>query len=571
MKYTIYLFTSLILFSCSSTSPDTSQQDEKLKKKRLATREKTTKLIDEFEEEMGVKDKLPEQKLKSEPEIQIQISDSAKIKEREIKTNPDKYYFGEHEGNEYEIVIEKSKTYLIQSINQFAKSTREISISDVNDSINDSFSSSSSSISMMKLYNLKKLDLKPKSGDKYRVISYISLEDLKKSNEQTEKEILGLLKEAENLEILNNNIYDAVPQYYKAYLKSQTSIFEIKYNSNTLGEVSAKNFAEQKVRKYLDDVIIKSESIKYIESDDQFEITLRLDYKGKVLNNIQVKTESGDLDFRRVASNKVKLFEVYQDLSQLEININCLISPFIEFTENDFLKLIEEDFGVIANKTIVADFSSFIKIDFKCESVNKNAFKFTPDINGIPPNNFSWSFSDGTKSTDQNPLKIIPQNFTGLTITFILNDNENYKVIKELTKNNILITKEKAKISTKTTPPVVVINTPEIIFKKPIIETVTGNIPKNVKTDETFEQELNYAKNGDEIQKIIEDLKDRGFLVYSRNPKSFINIDACYLIVIVGKNNLQILKPGTQYRYSLKGNVVDINTISKIIYYIKII
>ena len=567
MKNIAYILISIFIFNCSSTSPDISQQEEELRKKKQATSEKSKKLAEKFEEKIEEEEFIP-QKSTAKLEILVQISDSAKGKEREIINNPEIYYFGECEGDDYETAKEKTKTEIIEKIILFIISEKELSISNVDYRSKSSFKSISSSHSMMKLYNLKKLDVKPKRGGKYRIISYITVEDLKKSNEQTEKEISGLLKEAENLEILNNNIYDAVQQYYKAFLKSQTSIFEIKYNSNTLGEVSAKNFAEQKVRKYLDEIILKSESIKYIESDDQFEITLRLDYKGKVLNNIKVKTESGD--FRRVASNKVKLFEVYQDLSQLEININCLISPFIEFTENDFLKLIEDDFGVIANKTIVADFSSFIKIDFKCESVNQNAFKFTPDINGIPPNNFSWSFSDGTKSTDQNPLKILPQNFTGLTITFILNDNENYKVIKELTKNNIIITKEKAKISTKPTPPLVADDPPKKGPEKPV-PSGAEKIPPKVKTDEAFEKELNSAKNANEWLTIIDDLKDKDFLVYSTNPKNFPNIESCYLIVIVGKNNLQILKPGTQYRNSIKGKVVDIETVSKILYYIKII
>lgn len=569
MKKVVYFLIAIIFVSCSSSGPEVTKDDESVKKKRKAVREKTDVMMDELNEESGEKkDNLIAQKptakdINPRSEPNIQIPDSARKIESEIKRNKDNYYYGENEGDDYETVKEKSKTELIENIMQFITSTRVRETSDINDSNSDIFKISSSSFSMMKLYNLKSIDVKPKTGGNYRVITYITLEDLKKSNEQTENEILGLLKEAENLEILNNNLYDAVPQFYKAYLKSQTSIFEIKYNSNSLGEVSAKNYAEQKVRKYLDEIILKSEpgSIKYIESDEQFEIPLRLDYKGKVLNNIKVKTESGG--FRRVASNKVNLFEVYQDLSQLKININCLISPYIEFAENDILKIIENDFGVITNKTIVADFSSFVKIDFKSESVNQNAIRFSPEIKFLPVFNYSWNFSDGAKSTDERPLKILPENFTGWTITFILNNNEKYKVIKELTKNKTLKTIWKPKFSTKPTPPKVVDDTPVIITENPT--------PTDVKIDESFERELNLAKNGNDIQKIIEDLKDKGFLVYSSNPRNFPNIESCYLIVIVGKDNLQILKPGTQLRYSLKGNVVDINTISKIIYYIKII
>ena len=591
MKKVVYFLIAIIFVSCSSSGPEVTKDDESVKKKRKAVREKTDVMMDELNEESGEKkDNLIAQKptakdINPRSEPNIQIPDSARKIESEIKRNKDNYYYGENEGDDYETVKEKSKTELIENIKQFITSTRVRETSDINDSISDIFKISSSSFSMMKLYNLKSIDVKPKTGGKYRVISYISAEDLLKSDEDLGKEITGLLKEAENTELLEENIYNVIPHYYRAFLKSQTSINEIKYNSTSLGELSAKSFAEQKIRKYIEDIKINIASIIYSESDEHFEITLKLIYQNKIINNIKVKNENSS--FRTVKNSTVKLYETFIDLSHRIINIDCQVSPFIEFAQSDYIKNIEEDFGFTVTKTVEIDFSSFISIDFDGKMENEKVYRFTPKIKFISTSEFSWEFSDGTKSSDERPLKILQPNFKDLTVTLILNNNNDFTVVKKLQKDKTLITikkpiftskyntgkTENKRSSSSPTTETAATSPGSSVTDNKLSATITPNstpvsITNIYKTNLEFENELNTATSGNEIEQILEDLKDKQFLKYSKNSRSISNIEPCYLFVLDKFSKYHFLKPGTQIRLSLRGKEINMNDISKILYYI---
>lgn len=577
MKHIIFIIPLIFIISCSSSIPDTSIEDEKLKnKKRADKREKTSKLIEEFEEEIGEskeneKSKSVKNKNDQASITDIQISDSSKYKEREIKKDEEKYRWGEYEGEVYEFVLEKSKEELIMKIKQFISSKKSSAVSEVNGIITDNFRTDLSSGSMMKLYNLKSINLKPKMGTGYRVLSYILNEDLKKSDDDVKKEVVGILKEAESTELLKNSIYEVIPQYYKAFLKSNLAIDDIKYNSNNLGEVSAKNYAEKQIRKYLSDIKINIESIDNVDKEDQFKIVINLTYLGIKVNNVKVKTEA--MDYRDVKDGEVNLFAEYNDLSEKTIEIELDIAPTLQLSETDFLNTIEKDFGIQNSRSIDADFSSFLKLDFTVEKIKENVIKFIPVIKHISVLSFDWKFSDKMSSTDNQPLKILPPNFKDLTIEFTLNENDEFKVVKKLLNNYTLVSIKKL-LFTSNIPPTTTINTPPAVPVPDVAPSVPSNPTEPVESkisNEKFNSELAMVKSGGELKQLIDNLKKGGFLVYSTKPNNFGNLETCYLIAVDNLNKLHILIPGKEVRTSIKGEVMNINSVNKIIYYIKLI
>lgn len=589
MKKVVYFLITIFFVGCSSSS--TVDKNEKIRIEKQTTDEANLALETlDMETELEVK----EDNLEKSRENIIDKNEAKKIKRdsenieskkqldlyRKIISDEYNYFFGEAEGDDLVTVKANATKELAHSIRVYLKTEDESTTGQTTiiDSLGNkiyggkrTYKGTIVTKSDLILFDLKSIKMDPKYGSKHRIFVYMSKESLEKSHKSVEKEIGGLLKEAENTDVVYNNLYDAIPKYYRAYLKSQSAIYAIQYNSNNIGgPTSAKDFAEGKVRKYIEDIKINIASINYSESDEVFEITLKLIYQNKIINNIKVKTDNSS--FRPVKNSTVKLYETFIDLSHCIINIDCQVSPFIEFAQSDFIKNIEEDFEITVTKTVEVDFSSFLSMDFDGKMENEKAFRFTPKLKFISPFEFSWEFSDGTKSSDERPLKILQPNFKDLTVTLKLNNDDNFTVIKKLQKDKKFITLKKADFTGKCKP-VITENPPPPPAPLPDDNnpTPTGTTvspPTIYKTNLEFENKLNTVTSGDEIEPILEDLKDKLFLRYSTNSRSFSNIEPCYLFVRDKSNTFHFLKPGTQIRLSLRGKEINMNDISKIFFYI---
>ena len=572
--FLIFLIT--IFFGCSSSDQSISNDDKKAKRK--LQREKTEKLF----EEIGEK-KIEKSIVKSKSEVkQTTVSDSVVSLYKIIVRNDSLYVFGESEGEEYDVVKNEAIKALIDGIYIMISSIIETKISSINDVYNSSYLENVKTSNSMKLFNLKILNLKPKEGEKFRIFTYITKDDIIKANEEVEKEIKLLTTEAENTFRLQENLKDAVLIFYKAYLKSNTSMYEVKYYSKIkFGDVSAKNFSSENVINYLQDV--KIECYPTDMGDGKFKLDLIANYQGLSINNVKVKLKNQESYFKQFIDGKVSLFTDYPDLSQKTFLIELEISPALNMAEGDNLNLIEADFKIVVEKNIQVDFSKFLSLDFSFQKVNESNLILIPSYKNFSIKDFYWEVDylekglDVVKIVGESPLISIPPKFNGLIAKLKLDNNDEFQVIKKInrdfslkviSKPNFLIEPKKSDIPPRL-PPFVSVE----LRKAESPSNPTSNVSSTYygKTDKQFESEFVLISSSDQLMKLLDSFRYSGKLIYSRDFKNMGKIDDCYILGYNREKKVLLLKPGGEIRTSIKGLTINFDDITEVIFYIKIL
>ena len=568
------IFLIIIYFGCSSSDQSISNEDKKAKRK--LQREKTEKLSDELDEAVGEK-KVEKPIVKNKTETASSTNfDSSKVIYNNVKRNDSLYVFGESEGDEFNVVKSEAVKELTEKIYIIIDTETERGTTSTNGKINVFYKEYVKTSSAMRLFNLKTINLKPKEGYKFRVFTYVSNDDLLKADNEIVKEVRLILKEAENTFLLQQNLKEAITNYYKAYLKSITSKFIISYNSSVIsGEVSANNFASEQVIKYLGDIKINCFPTEM--GDNQFRLDLTANYLGASVNNIKVKLKNEDSDYKQFSDGKVSLFADYSDLSSKTIGVELEISPALILAEGDNLNLIEADFKIKVTKNLKVDFCKFLALDFNFQRVNEKTLKFIPSFKYISISEFYWEIDLGKgidvyKTNDQFPLKQIPPRFNGLQATFKINNNDEFKVIKKINRDftSVTISKPDFSCGSEPPPPPPSPLTPPPTPPPPPPTLPPPPITKN-STNEQFESEFVLIRSSDQLMKLLDAFKYSGKLIYSRDLKNIGNKENCYILGYDVERKVLLLKPGGEIRTSIKGLTININEITEVMFYIKIL
>jgi len=554
MKAIFIIIGCIIISSCASRDVmnENTVRDAKLKESQ--------KHLDELVEDMDEDIEVDNKNRNSNNYNNLDISPC--VNEKEIKMDEEKYRYGESEGDDYNNVYLEAKEDLIKKIVSIIISKTKGKTLEHNETIDEEYSKEIESNSRLKIFNLKTCKVKPKYGKRYRVLCYIAQNDLDKSTDDLEKEVSGILKNAESTELLNNSIFESIPMYLNAYQKSMFSYRTINYNSNNKGQINAYEFAKERINTGLQEINVDSCKADIMESDSIIIFTFFVTQFGKKASNTAIRIQYPDNSVgtpQEIVNGYCTIKVPFDNIFPLTNRILILQVSLLPLSKEISSYWISEFQNT---RELKIDFSSYVSIDFNVTVLNSNSntYQFHSIIKGISvlQDSWEWKFWDNeiSKSNDMNPIK----RFSGLHESYIIelkiNNNTEYRIRKKMKKNG--------KIET--------ITLDSILTDSRVSESVSNIFDKSsVNQNKIFENMVSNINSGIELNQLIEENKMKGFLIYSKNAMAFTDIESCYLIISDANKHLGVLRPGKKKRLNIYTNKeINIDSHINILYYVKL-
>lgn len=452
----------------------------------------------------------------------------------------DKYYTGQAESNQLEEAKAAAKTDLVNNIVSIVKNAFINEIVENDSALTKNSRTSSKSVSLVKLKNLKYLEVEPVNL-KFRIIAYIDKKDYYSAVNDIKTEIRESFKRVEQLE-KEDGLIKTAPNYFLTYLKSFYCPEPIKCYSLIEQDsiLSLRNYIEEKISDYLSDIELSAEYPKVSKNiDEQFDVELKAFYKGKPVDKIHARFDLPDNPNRKVNDGSSLLY-LFNEPSFPNQKLMVSLSMFAD-KKGDLAEL-EKDFNIEYKKEIKLDFSKVISIDFNIDDKGGGLVYFQPDIKHLSISKIDWDFGDNAQSNEVN-TKHIYKNLDTFTVKMRVNSSEEMLITHKI----------KFDISSKK---FVIDESP-----KQSDEQKGVYVSANQNNDEVVSDLITKRDFKDLITQ-LEKYKQRGKVMWGRE-NDFANPDNCYIFIIdqVTQKTIAVFEKGKSDRKDLLNNSIcsDIN------------
>ncbi|MBN1302661.1 MAG: PKD domain-containing protein [Melioribacteraceae bacterium] len=424
--------------------------------------------------------------------------------EKDIKLSGN-YYYGEGIRDSLHQAKTEALNDLVYKLSVTLKSEVKTTAEEDNETLRRDYQKHTSLFSAVKVKGINYLD-KEWSGDRFKVIAYISRSDYDSSLKELAREIGQQMTLSEQIEA-EEGLIKAVSYYYKTYIMTFYSPAPVPYVS-AVTENSFENLKqtlEVKIRSFLDKIMVTAgipEADPLIE--DQIKVPVEFTYDGKTANNINVKFNIPGNPERETENGKAELF-LYTQPSKSKETYELVYR--LKFVGENELAEIEKDFAITTIKKVEVDFSKLVSIDIEVIKLNDTFLKLRPVLKNLSVAKLRWDLGDSSTTEEFQPIhKYLREGHYKLSL--IVNENEALSKTVIIDQMGNLISGNESD-------------------EEPDVDTVKNNVNPTVQ----FLIEETKTKSADEILQILKSLKFSGSIIYGRKS-IFSNPEKCYVMIV---------------------------------------
>ena len=359
---------------------------------------------------------------------------NAQVSIDEVKLSGD-YRWGEAFSTERDEAIALARQDLIEGISVIITSSVEVQTEEMDENVTSEFQSNVRTQSQMVLQGLGYLDEKRRDGS-WRVVAFISNEDLEKSVEREQKRLSAKLIEAYSAE-QNGEYNKALRLYFETFIESYNIPPEPILVDSSLfsGNINIRQYTRDEIIEWLNSIELVATDVQSSSSETTTElyIEVKATIENQPVSNIQISVNRPDYGQHLILNGFTQIFYDRKPESKSQ-RINFKITPNISILPAN-LRPFAEQVSPERVKPVTVDFGNVIEIDFKAIKLSDGSFRFSPRVMNVSVTQLEWNFGDGTTTTEVSPRHQF-QNEDYQNVSLTLNRSENLSVSKEINRTD---------------------------------------------------------------------------------------------------------------------------------------
>ncbi|MCK6602913.1 MAG: hypothetical protein L6Q77_13940 [Bacteroidetes bacterium] len=431
--------------------------------------------------------------------ISVLIPASGFAQELNLKQND--FFMGEAIGTDSAQLKMEARKELILSIQNILSVESSSTTAETERGISSSIKQKINSWSWVRLSGISFSSFDLPDG-KVKVIAWISKSDYRKSMDDLAGELITAWELASERE-KTAGLSSVIPDYYLIYLKSWYSPEPVR----TAGIQDLKSWTAGKIKGFLKDVLISQGDLKADDGDEtSFEIPLQFSYEKKPVSGLTFREETESLTPRPVTDGRGLLVSHSFPSSGEKIFRLRLTPAFDPKSSGGELDEILTLFPLEESRTVTADFTALIEVDFTVTRLENDVLLFKPVIKNLSVSSLEWDFGDGSRSYEQAPRQIYLDQTQHYTVGLLVNKNKRFSVTKTLSGTGTLVSVEKAQVP-------------------------AGSGAKSEKTGPGDPKKLLLSeKQAESLLSLLEGYREAGKLVFG-SKKDFLFPEKCWVVV----------------------------------------